>query len=392
MEVHGGERTHARRGPWRPVNGHAARPRRTSGDGPGTRPGRAAAGRAGMGGVGAPGGQPVPPAPLHAAALACSDGARGPRGPGRARRRRRPAAQLHRHVPRVAARPPGGRRRALRDRHRPPARTRGGRRRRGRPHARGQDPARCRRDRAAHRPERANPGPPGQGGADPGRPDRPGRPGGRLRRPPLPAWVVAGGGRRPAAGRGAGGQRLRLLRPPLPQPDRRAAGGQEQPHPALRLGDAADPAGGQRHLERGRHQQQPGPGVARAARPAPLGGRGGALPTGGELARRGADHGDRRDRRDRGPSPPGRDRRRDRLDAVCDRRPALARRQGAVRRQPRRPRRLPGLPVAGLVPGHPGRAVRPARPARPGADARGRCPRYPLPGPARQELLTAIAN
>ena len=74
------------------------------------------------------------------------------------------------------------------------------------------------------------------------------------------------------------------------------------------------------------------------------------------------------------------------------RRPALARRQGAVRGQPRRPRRLPGLPVAGVVPGHPGRAVRRAGRARPGAGARRRAPRYPLPGPSRQELLTAIGT
>ena len=79
----------------------------------------------------------------------------------------------------------------------------------------------------------------------------------------------APGWRRPAPGarRGARGLRLRLLRPALPSPYRRAARGAGRlliqnydsvvgPHAARR----------QRHLERRLHDQQPGPGAARPAR------------------------------------------------------------------------------------------------------------------------------
>ena len=82
-EVHGGGDTSAGRGPVWLVHGHAASSRRSSGDGPGARSGRAARGGAGVGGVGTAGGQPVPPAACHAAALAGPDGAGTAGGPRR---------------------------------------------------------------------------------------------------------------------------------------------------------------------------------------------------------------------------------------------------------------------------------------------------------------------
>ena len=95
------------------------------------------------------------------------------------------------------------------------------------------------------------------------------RPGGGLRRPALAARRRGWRRRRPAAGRGAGGLGLRLLRPALPV--RRPASCRRQTGHLLQHYDSvslADPAGRQRHLERGLHHQQPGPGAAGLRDPA----------------------------------------------------------------------------------------------------------------------------
>ena len=219
-------------------HGDAAGPRRARGDRARTRPGRATAAgarRRRLGRLAAARRQPVPAAALHAAALV---------GSRCARSCRRSATALvaagaqrlntHRGAAGGAARPDAPGRRAVRHRDRPPAGARGGAvgGRRAPPgvtirrgvavtglttdgrHAGAPG------DRRAHRRT-----------APRSRADLVVDCGGR--RSALGAWLTAVG--RPAPGRGAGGLRLRLLRPALPLAHRRAPGGAGQPAAELRL-------------------------------------------------------------------------------------------------------------------------------------------------------------
>ena len=142
--------------------------------------------------------------------------------------------------------------------------------------------------------------PPCDGRSDEGGRGYPGRPRGGYDRAAVRPAGLAGGDRRPQARRGAGGQRVRVLRLRLP------VGGRVAARPARASGDGLghhhlpDPARGQRDVGFRDHYRLERQAVPVAARGGPLGG-GGAQPSARRaLAGRNADRG-----RHPGDGPPG---------------------------------------------------------------------------------------
>ena len=129
------------------------------------------------------------------------------------------------------------------------------------------------------------------------------RPRDRRRWAPLDAGGVADRRRCAGAGGGAGGQRIRVLRPALPlgrrcdAPDARAAAA------ALRVVVAPHAARRQRLLVGRHHVERQGSGAPAGAPRRRVGARRAQLPARRPLDRRRAGHGHRRDGQDRGPCP-----------------------------------------------------------------------------------------